>query len=485
VKSLPRTQRCPPLAEFTQLEQEFDKTVTHVAVISDNLKAALSAKDMLLFYIFYELRVPLRAVSVAIEELLTSADCGVGTFRDLLGTSAGQVDQAVSIVDDMLFMSRLEAGALELEMGPMSVAAVIDRALRCCRLMVDERHIEVVNQTALNDFRVFADRRRLEHILFHLISNACKFVSRDTGRVELQADLEDWEARAPERYSNLHAIPIHESGWDRLPSGAQARLRQQLHRASVSRPEWLWLVIKIRDNGVGIADEDVKHIFQAYQLFRAGSEQVGGSGLGLSISQRIAELHGGWIEVETLVGRGSTFLLAVPVVRCPPDLPPSPLVSPPSIAKHRRSQIQMRLAAEQMHAIAENRACSPAGSTDASPVTRPNSSESPSFQPLIVVVSESSRVRGLYARALRSLTQAVVDERADSREVADLIRRGQLRPDLLLVDRPAGPLSENSLSVPVVSIAKSKRRRTCNESVGALRAELTAVLSKHYLLLPR
>ena len=231
------------------------------------LEVASRHKSEFLANMSHELRTPLNAV-IGFSEVLQERMFGelndkqAEYVQDILASGR----HLLSLINDILDLSKVEAGRMELELAPFHLPAALESALTLLReratrhgvtlgLEVDERLAEFVG-----------DERKIRQVVLNLLSNAVKFTP-EGGRVEVRAVLEDAVAR-----------------------------------------------ISVTDTGAGIAAEDQAKIFEAFsQVGTDAARKHEGTGLGLTLTRRFVELHGGVISVESAVGEGSTFAFTLPV----------------------------------------------------------------------------------------------------------------------------------------------------------------------------
>jgi PAS domain S-box-containing protein len=231
------------------------------------------AKSAFLAFMSHELRTPLTAI-IGYGQLLEYAELAADD-RDSVAQilSAGQ--HLLSLITDVLDLSAIEAGRLEVRPEPASVREAVLSTVDLVRLAAAERGIEVVTQDPeTDDAWILADRRRLRQLLLNLLSNAIKY-NRENGRVEV--------------------------AWER--QGGMLR-------------------IHVSDTGRGIAPNDLARLFTAYERLDEGRGPEVGSGLGLALCRRLAEAMGGEIGVESVVGVGSTFWVEMPHHAERPDRAP-------------------------------------------------------------------------------------------------------------------------------------------------------------------
>jgi signal transduction histidine kinase len=212
----------------------------------------------------HELKTPLTVIQghvAAMGEGL-AADDPRQTSRRIVAQEAIRLAQ---LVDNLLLLSRLEMPDFSLERRPVSVEAVVEDAILQLSDLAEARGVSLSLQREGSLPRIVADRAGLKQVLINLLDNAIKY-NREGGAVTVRLDV-----------------------------GGQG------------------VVVKVADTGEGIPAQDLPHVFEKlYRVERRQGRYVEGSGLGLSIVQRIVEQHGGGISVESRVGEGSTFTVTLP-----------------------------------------------------------------------------------------------------------------------------------------------------------------------------
>jgi signal transduction histidine kinase len=233
---------------------------------SAQLEVANRHKSEFLANMSHELRTPLNAIIGFSEVLLERMfgelnDKQAEYLQDIL--SSGR--HLLSLINDILDLSKVEAGRMELELAPFSLPAALDNALTLVRERA-ARHgirLELAVDAALGT--VVADERKVKQILLNLLSTAVKFTP-EGGRVAVRAEPADGTVE-----------------------------------------------ISVSDTGIGIAAEDREAIFEEFrQVGTDYSRKREGTGLGLALTRRFVELHGGRIWVKSEVGEGSTFTFTLP-----------------------------------------------------------------------------------------------------------------------------------------------------------------------------
>jgi signal transduction histidine kinase len=216
----------------------------------------------------HELRTPLNAI-LGFSEILAQGMFGAVNdkqaeyLRDIL--ESGQ--HLLSLINDILDLSKVEAGRMELELGELDLSQAILNSLTLVRERALRRGIDLHHEIDGRVGAVRADERKIKQVLLNLLSNALKFTP-EGGRVEVRA------------------------------------------RAVEGRVE-----VSVADTGVGIAPEDQEAVFEEFRQVGAASKKAEGTGLGLALSRKFVELHGGRIWVESEPGRGSTFTFALPLTQ--------------------------------------------------------------------------------------------------------------------------------------------------------------------------
>ncbi len=227
------------------------------------LRARDAERTTFVSTVAHELRTPLTGLNGYLELMLAGRVADPKVAREFLERSHGIVGSMAELVGDLLELSRLEAGTLSLELRQVSVHEVGSRVIDQLTPIAMDRGISLQVDLPPRLRSATGDRRRVEQILSNLIGNALKFSTRGGG-VEL-------------------------AGWFDGPVA----------------------LVAVRDDGPGIAHDDRGRIFERF--YRAdGQERVTGTGLGLPIARDLARAMGGDLDVASVSGSGSTFILALP-----------------------------------------------------------------------------------------------------------------------------------------------------------------------------
>lgn len=247
----------------------------------DDADAANRAKTDTLAVVSHEVRTPLSGILGLTDLALSTAiDSTQREYLDMIRSSAGVM---LGVINDILDLSRIEAGRLELESAPLALHACLETALAPLRVRVDRKGLQLTCAVdpCVPD-RLVGDAQRLEQVLVNLVANAIKFT--DHGGVHVAVAL---AGTADASRVAEETVP---------PSSEDAAGPSVILHVSVS------------DTGIGIPAEQQERIFDAFEQGDASRARcAGGTGLGLAIATRLVRKMGGWMWVESEVGRGSTF----------------------------------------------------------------------------------------------------------------------------------------------------------------------------------
>ncbi len=260
-------------AHYANLELEVQERTRELASAlaalderTHELEAASHHKSEFLANMSHELRTPLNAISgfsqVLRKQLFGEINAKQAEYLDDILASARHL---LSLIDDVLDLAKVEAGQIELHEAPFSLPEALERGVVVVRERAMKGGVRISLSVDPGVDTVIGDQRRITQVVFNLLSNAVKFTPAG-GTVDVSAARVD---------------------------GAVG--------------------VSVRDTGPGIAREDQDRIFEEFQQATAGKEQREGTGLGLALSKRLVELHGGRIWVESEPGTGSTFTFTLPV----------------------------------------------------------------------------------------------------------------------------------------------------------------------------
>jgi two-component system, sensor histidine kinase len=256
--------------ELRQEIEEREKIQVDLVAAKEAAEAANVAKSRFLANMSHEIRTPLNAILGFTELLRLNADEGNEAERqDFLQTIYSSGQHLLSLINDVLDLSKIEADRLEVECIPCVPQQIISEVLSLLRVRALEKGLTLESRWLGAEPRMIrTDPARFRQLLMNLVSNALKFTK--TGSVQILTEL--------------------------LPEETEPMLK-----------------VQVIDTGIGIPAEKLQTIFDPFvQADSSVTREFGGTGLGLTISRRIAEALGGAIRVESIVGRGSNFTLMIP-----------------------------------------------------------------------------------------------------------------------------------------------------------------------------
>jgi signal transduction histidine kinase len=255
----------PNRDELGSLARNVNQMNDELQRVYGELETASRHKSEFLANMSHELRTPLNAI-LGFSQVLRKRLFGELTEKqaeyveDILSSG----NHLLSLINDVLDLSKVEAGQIELEVAPFSLREAVERGVVMVRERASNNGVALVAEVEPEVQVVTADERRIRQVLFNLLSNAVKFTPAG-GRIEVSAARVDGEIQ-----------------------------------------------VAVADTGTGIAPEDLDRIFDEFQQTDAGAQQQEGTGLGLALSKRLVELHGGRIWVESELGVGSRFVFTLP-----------------------------------------------------------------------------------------------------------------------------------------------------------------------------
>jgi len=270
------------------------------------LQDASRLKSDFLANMSHELRTPLNAI-IGCSEVLKDGLMGDltekqrGFIKDIFGSGK----HLLSLINDILDLSKVEAGKMTLDLEPLPLSSLLVNSLSIVREKAAARRVRLEMEASEDLGWIQADPRKVKQILYNLLSNAVKFTG-DGGQVTLRArPVSRADVGRRSGSSTFRSFPLDDTGFEKF------------------------LEICVTDNGIGISPEGLDLLFKPFSQIDSGlARRFEGTGLGLAMVRLLADLHGGAVAVESEVGKGSRFTVWLPLR----DLEDSSGASPRSAA---------------------------------------------------------------------------------------------------------------------------------------------------------
>jgi signal transduction histidine kinase len=248
------------------LEEKVAQRTTELEEANRRLQEMDRLKSDFVSTVSHELRTPLTSIRSLSESLLAARDMSRDRQEQLLAIITQESQRLSRMINQLLDLSRIEAGRMEWRLENLELAEVVAHAVRANRSLFDEKGIALVVATADGRPQVLADRDKIIQVLTNLLSNAAKFTPAG-GRVEIRAFRED-----------------------------------------------AWAVVEVEDSGVGIPQDQIDTIFEKFrQVGDTLTAKPEGAGLGLPISREIVLAHGGSLTARSAPVQGSCFRMTLPL----------------------------------------------------------------------------------------------------------------------------------------------------------------------------
>lgn len=244
--------------EFKEVGEAFNMMVLRLEQV-DNQRKDFVAN------VSHELKTPLTSIKILAESLINQEEFDIDVYKEFLLDIDSEVDRLNNIITDLLSLVDLDKEKITLVYKPTYINFLLKRIYSRLRPMAEKKSVEL--KLVLNEkIQLRADSEKIQQAIINIIENAIKYT----------------------------------------PSGGVVELKLYNNNKEA--------IIEIKDNGIGIPEENIPIIFERfYRVDKARSRDTGGTGLGLSIAWQIVTLHQGTIEVESVVGEGSTFYIKLPI----------------------------------------------------------------------------------------------------------------------------------------------------------------------------
>ena len=243
--------------EYTQIAGEFNDLV-------DRLQETENARRRFVSDASHELKTPLAAIRLLTDSILQNENIDGATVREFVSDIGQEAERLSRITEDLLRLTRLDSGVAETP-ERVEISPVLERVVKMLRPVADEKDVSIV--TACSDgAAAAATPGEIHQILYNLMENAVKY-NRRGGFVRVSVDMGEETS-----------------------------------------------TITVEDNGIGIPDEDLDHVFERfYRVDKSHSREIGGTGLGLAIARNAVIVHRGSIKVHSIEGEGTTFTVRIPL----------------------------------------------------------------------------------------------------------------------------------------------------------------------------
>lgn len=245
-------------------------------------------KSEFISIVSHELRTPLTSIKNSLDIML-SGKCGEVTeaYEKFLTMAKRNSQRLSGIINDLLDLSKIEAGKMDYHFKNMNVNSVIEYVKSALSVLAKDKKITITTEEDENLPEISADSQRLEQVLTNLVSNAIKFTPEGKN-ITIKSEL----INAQNIKTNESFMPV------------------------IEKLDGYYVMVSVKDEGIGMAEENLLHAFDKFaQIENSLSRKVGGSGLGLPIAKQLIEAHKGAIWCESELDKGSTFHFTVPIIQ--------------------------------------------------------------------------------------------------------------------------------------------------------------------------
>lgn len=276
----------------------------------EEAEAANRSKSAFLASMSHELRTPLNGI-LGLSELLRedAEEFGYTEFVTDLQQIRESGLHLLSLIGDLLDISKLEAGKMDLYLESFDISTLIVEVLNAIQTLVAQRSntLELYGTSSLGT--MVADRTKVKQVLLNLLSNAAKFT--EEGLITLTV-LRQERGSSKERKRESELAMVNSPSLTLTDAKVNDYLLSETSTHSLTSD---WIIFRVTDTGIGMTPDQIERVFQPFtQADNSTTRKYGGTGLGLAISQRFCEMMGGTITVESEIGVGSTFTFQLPIL---------------------------------------------------------------------------------------------------------------------------------------------------------------------------
>ncbi len=253
--------------QLEQKSQELETAYRELHAANERLQELDRLKDEFVATVSHELRTPLTSIRAFSEILLSTPDMGVEQQSEFLAIIVKESERLTRLINQVLDVAKMDAGHIEWTMTPVDLRAVAEDAVNATSQLFKDRGVRLISELGEQPVPLTGDSDRLTQVLINLLSNAAKFCPEKSGQVNIRLSHDDEHVR-----------------------------------------------VEVQDNGPGVPPEHLDLVFERFH--QISDQQAGkpkGTGLGLPISRRIVEHHGGRIWVESPDGEGARFVVELPL----------------------------------------------------------------------------------------------------------------------------------------------------------------------------
>ena len=252
------------ISHTKELIKSLEKNKEELVEINWKLKEASQKKTEFVSDVSHELRTPLASIKGFVATIRYEKDMDPVTREDFLKIIEEESDRLTRIIEDLLDLSRIEAGRLKVNMIPLEIEDIIRKNIEGLKMQAQARAINIEESLPPQLPPVFADQDKTAQVIINLLSNAIKY-NKEGGKVLVSA----------------------------CEDGRNIR-------------------VDVEDTGMGISENDLPHMFEKFYRVEKSSRETPGTGLGLAVTKSLVEVMGGEINVQSRPGEGSKFSFSLP-----------------------------------------------------------------------------------------------------------------------------------------------------------------------------